>query len=161
MAASYPGAVKTFSAIINGVTKLVAALFNSPYDEITAIETELGANVAGSVTDLVARLTVFLNDNGTSKVNCDDYGTAVSSPAAKTLENVMIQWGYMPSIASAGTHIVTGLPFTSATSYSVTISRTAGSGSGEHLIVRDSGSQFTFTNNAGDAATFMWIAIGV
>ena len=46
MAASFPGAVKNFSAIVNGVTKLVAALFNAPYDEITAIETALGANMS-------------------------------------------------------------------------------------------------------------------
>ena len=43
MAASYPAALKTFSSVVNGVTKLVAALFNSPYDEITAIETMLGS----------------------------------------------------------------------------------------------------------------------
>ncbi len=46
--ASYPAAVNNFSSIVNGITKLVAALFNSPYDEITAIETELGTDPAGS-----------------------------------------------------------------------------------------------------------------
>ena len=46
MAASFPTAVKNFSAVVNGVTKLVASLFNSPYDEITAIETALGANMS-------------------------------------------------------------------------------------------------------------------
>lgn len=67
MAASFPGAVKTFSAVVNGVTKLVAALFNSPYDEITAIETELGTDPAGSMTDLKTRLAVSMNDDGTLK----------------------------------------------------------------------------------------------
>ncbi len=56
MAASFPGAIKNFSAIVNGVTKLVAALFNSPYDEITAIETELGTSPKGSYADVKARL---------------------------------------------------------------------------------------------------------
>ncbi len=65
MAASYPGAIKTFSSVVNGVTKLVAALFNSPYDEVTAVETELGTDVAGSATDLKTRLAVSLNDDGT------------------------------------------------------------------------------------------------
>lgn len=69
MAASYPAAVKTFSAIVNGVTKLVASLFNSPYDEITAIETELGTDPAGSVSDVKTRLAVALNDNGTIKTD--------------------------------------------------------------------------------------------
>ena len=67
MAASYPAAVKTFSAIVNGITKLVAALFNSPYDEITAIETELGTDPAGSVADVKTRLAVSLDDDGTTK----------------------------------------------------------------------------------------------
>lgn len=43
MAASFPNAKKTFSAVVNGVTKLVALLFNSPYDEIEAIETFIGS----------------------------------------------------------------------------------------------------------------------
>ena len=67
MAASFPGAVKSFSAVVNGVTKLVAALFNSPYDEITAIETELGTDPAGSLSDVKTRLAVFLNNDGTPK----------------------------------------------------------------------------------------------
>jgi len=48
MAASFPNAKKTFSAVVNGVTKLVAALFNSPYDEIEAIETFIGATGGGA-----------------------------------------------------------------------------------------------------------------
>jgi hypothetical protein len=48
MAASFPNAKKTFSAVVNGVTKLVAALFNTPYDEVEAIETFLGATGGGA-----------------------------------------------------------------------------------------------------------------
>lgn len=48
MAASFPNAKKTFSAVVNGVTKLVASLFNSPYDEVEAIETFIGATGAGA-----------------------------------------------------------------------------------------------------------------
>lgn len=64
MAASYPGAIKTFSAVVNGVTKLVATLFNSPYEEITAIQTELGTDVAGSAADLKTRLAVSIGAGG-------------------------------------------------------------------------------------------------
>jgi hypothetical protein len=46
--ASFPNAKKTFSAVVNGVTKLVAALFNTPYDEIEAIETYIGATGGGA-----------------------------------------------------------------------------------------------------------------
>lgn len=48
MAASFPNAKKTFSAVVNGVTKLVAALFNSPYDEIEAVETFVGPTGGGA-----------------------------------------------------------------------------------------------------------------
>lgn len=43
MSASFPNAKKTFSQVVNGVTKLVAALFNLNYDETEAIETLIGA----------------------------------------------------------------------------------------------------------------------
>ena len=43
MAASFPNAKKTFSQVVNGVTKLVALLFNVAYDEAEAIETFIGA----------------------------------------------------------------------------------------------------------------------
>lgn len=67
MAASYPAAIKSFSNVVNGTTKLVALLFNSAYDEITAIQTELGTDVAGSLTDLKTRLAVAFNADGTLK----------------------------------------------------------------------------------------------
>jgi len=60
MAASFPNAKKTFSSVVNGVNKLVAALFNAPYDEIEAEQTFIGATGGGalayttSVTDLLA-----------------------------------------------------------------------------------------------------------
>ena len=162
MAASYPGAIKTFSSVVNGVTKLVAALFNSPYDEITAIETELGTDVAGTAADLKTRLAVFLNNDGTSKVDVDDYGTSLSAPTAKTLENVKIQYGIAPAIANGGTAVITGLPFTSATSYTVFLGRmnvdTSNRDVGSYL--RDSASQFTITNSSGETSDLSWLAIG-
>jgi len=48
MAASFPNAKKTFSQVVNGITKLIASLFNSPYDEIEAIETYIGATGGGA-----------------------------------------------------------------------------------------------------------------
>jgi hypothetical protein len=47
--ASWPTSVKSFTPVVNGVTKLVAALFNLAYDEIEAIET----NLSGSVVQVV------------------------------------------------------------------------------------------------------------
>ena len=58
MAASFPNAKKTFSAVVNGVTKLVAALFNIPDDEIEAIETFIGPTGGGaqSYSDSITNL---------------------------------------------------------------------------------------------------------
>ena len=48
MAASFPNAKKTFSQIVNGITKLVAAIFNVNYDETEAIETFIGPTGGGA-----------------------------------------------------------------------------------------------------------------
>lgn len=44
MSASWPSAKKTFSQVVNGVTKLVALLFNANYDETEALQTFIGAS---------------------------------------------------------------------------------------------------------------------
>ena len=67
MAADYPGAIKNFLTLEDGVDNVLAQHMNERGDEITAIETELGADVAGSMSDLMARLTVALNNDGTFK----------------------------------------------------------------------------------------------
>ena len=48
MAASFPNAKKTFSQVVNGVTKLVAALWNVDYDEVEAMQTFIGPTGGGS-----------------------------------------------------------------------------------------------------------------
>jgi hypothetical protein len=59
MAASFPNAKKTFTQAVNGLTKLVALLFNSNYDETEAIETFIGA--IGSTQAYSESLTNFLS----------------------------------------------------------------------------------------------------
>ena len=111
MAASFPGAIKSFSAVVNGVTKLVAALFNSPYDEITAIETELGTDPAGSVSDVKTRLAVSLNNDGTIK-NAAVFQAALKtatgevSHASGTSTNYTLpggEYGFYPQIKTTDT----------------------------------------------------------
>jgi hypothetical protein len=51
--ASWPTSVKSFSPVVNGVTKLVAALFNVAYDEIEAIETSLVGKILTAGTPCV------------------------------------------------------------------------------------------------------------
>src|SRR3990167_2832811 len=67
MPASYPAALKTFSVNTDDVTLVNAAYADQRDDEIEAIQTELGTDPAGSMTDLKTRLAVVLNDNGTLK----------------------------------------------------------------------------------------------
>lgn len=72
MPASYPSSVKSFSTITDNVTEIVALHNNERADEITAIQTELGADVAHFDTDLKTRL-----DNGLPKAfaHVDQTGT--------------------------------------------------------------------------------------
>ena len=143
-------------------TKLVAALFNSPFDEITAIQTELGVDVAGTAADLVTRLAVCLADDGTFQNTVYDYGTSVDAPATETLENVHICRGRV-TIASGATATFTGLPFTSATSYDVVVFESAATATAYYnTLTYISGASFSILNGAGGGGTVIcsWIAIG-
>jgi hypothetical protein len=62
--ASFPGAIKTFATLVDFVDTYLAAHNNERGDEITAIETELGTDVAGSATDLKTRLIQSLAADG-------------------------------------------------------------------------------------------------
>jgi hypothetical protein len=86
MAASYPSAIKSFTAVVNGTTKLVAALFNVVYDEVTAIETKFGTadnNAASGMVQLDANSKIPVGQIGTidtaSYTTIDtDYGPVAS-----------------------------------------------------------------------------------
>lgn len=62
--ASYPGAVKTWTSVIDNASEVVAADINTLYDEVTAIETELGTDPASTATDLKTRLAHVLSPDG-------------------------------------------------------------------------------------------------
>lgn len=64
MAASYPGSVKSFTPKVDDVDDVNAADVNELQLEITAIETELGADVAGTAATLLARLARSLDGLG-------------------------------------------------------------------------------------------------
>lgn len=152
MAASYPGAIKSFSAIANGVTKLVAALFNSPYDEITAIETELGTDPAGSASDLKTRLAVGMNDSGTIKMTALD---AVVSIAKGGTGVALVQRG-RASLANGGS--VTYATSFGDTNYTLIITKTGASGE-VWAIDTKTATGFSFYTNGGGSYTVEWLAI--
>lgn len=64
LAASYPGAIKTYTEVVDNVTEMTSTDINPVYCEVTAIETELGTDVAGSKTDLKTRLANSLDAAG-------------------------------------------------------------------------------------------------
>jgi hypothetical protein len=61
---SYPSTIDTFTTKVDGVDKYLAAHMNAVQTAITAIETELGADVAGSVADLLTRLSMSIAPTG-------------------------------------------------------------------------------------------------
>ena len=65
--AQYPSAIKTFDDQQDNVDDANAVDVNVVYDEIEAIETELGTLPKGSKADVKTRLAVALNDDGTLK----------------------------------------------------------------------------------------------
>lgn len=87
MAASYPGAIKSFTPVVDDTTEVVAAHVNDPYLEITAIETELGTDVAGSVTDLKTRLAKSLDSVGRTSYPDPTELTIASGSITVTLNN--------------------------------------------------------------------------
>lgn len=64
LTASYPGAIKTFSEVTDGVTEMTSTDINPPYAEITAIENELGTDPAGTVATVKVRLARSLDGAG-------------------------------------------------------------------------------------------------
>jgi len=61
---SYPATLDTRTLIADSTDDVVAAHVNGLASAIIALETELGVNPAGSVTDIVTRLAVNLHDDG-------------------------------------------------------------------------------------------------
>jgi len=94
--ADYPGAIKNFLQLEDGVDTVVAQHPNERGDEITAIETELGTNVAGSSSDLKTRLAEAIADDGKLKNVYDSgwFAFALSGTYTKThnLGTTKILW---------------------------------------------------------------------
>jgi hypothetical protein len=61
---SYPSTIDTFTTKVDGVDKYLAAHMNAVQTAITAIETELGADVAGTAATLLARLALSISPAG-------------------------------------------------------------------------------------------------
>ena len=89
-----------------------------------------------------------------------DYASSTSSGTAKTLSQLKIVYGYC-SVAGSSTTQITNLPFTSSTSFSVSVTLTAASTSHTaNRAIINSASAFTIYNDQAGADTVSWVAIG-
>ena len=85
-----------------------------------------------------------------------DYGTLASAYTSRTLGDLKICYG---SLSVTTSQAITNLPFTSSTSYTVTVVYNyAGETSAAAAAIMNSGAQFTIY--AGGTMTVNWIAIG-
>ena len=64
MTTTYPGTLDTWSDKTDAVDTYLAADINNLQDAVEAVQTELGTDVAGSVTDLKTRLSTVISDAG-------------------------------------------------------------------------------------------------
>ena len=69
----YPTAIDQFATWQDDIDTIVATIVNDVQDQIIAIETELGTDPAGSLTDVKTRLAVSINDNGTLKTSASPW----------------------------------------------------------------------------------------
>lgn len=81
--AVYPAGIKTFVDQVDGVDTVDAADVNLLYAEVTAIETELGVDVAGTATTLAVRLATVIG--GAGQVELDAPLVAVIASGTVTL----------------------------------------------------------------------------
>ena len=84
--ADYPSTIKTFTDVVDGTDDVLATQVNQAYDEIEAIETEIGTDVAGSQPDLKTRLARSLDGNGNINMN-DSTSLTISSGALTVTQN--------------------------------------------------------------------------
>jgi len=96
----YPAALFTKTVVADdpGGTEILAAHHNDQDDEILAIETELGTDVAGSLTNLKTRLAVALSDAGVLEF-ADSTVLTITSGAITLTQN----WHRVATEGGAGT----------------------------------------------------------
>jgi hypothetical protein len=84
MAASYPGAVKTYTDKTDNVDTVYADDVNALQDEVTAVETELGVDPAGTFDTVVLRLDDIESDVDDAESDIDDLEALVDQDVTTT-----------------------------------------------------------------------------
>jgi hypothetical protein len=104
LTASYPGAIKTFNEVTDGVTEMTSTDINPPYAEITAIETELGTDPAGTVATVKLRLAQSLDGAGNL-----DFANAVTLTIASGVITPTQNWHVVDTEGAAATDDLTNI----------------------------------------------------
>jgi len=102
LTASYPGSIKTFSEVTDGVTEMTSTDINPPYAEITAIENELGTDPAGTVATVKLRLAQSLDGAGNL-----DFANAVTLTIASGVITPTQNWHVVDTEGAAATDDLT------------------------------------------------------
>src|SRR4030065_2005285 len=84
---SYPASIDNFTAKVDDVDDVMAQDVNEMQTAIKAIETELGTDPAGSVTDVKTRLSTVISDAGYLKFQAQTNLT-ISSGAITISRNI-------------------------------------------------------------------------
>lgn len=108
--ATYPGGIKSFTTKTDNVTEVMAADVNDLQSEVTAIETELGVDVAGTVTNLVTRLARSLSGTGNLDFTTST-GLTISSGSVTPTQN----WHTVDTESAAATDDLDTIVATNAT----------------------------------------------
>jgi hypothetical protein len=108
--ATYPGGIKSFSTKTDGVSEVMSSDVNEPQDEITAVETELGIDVAGTATDLVTRLARSLSGTGNL-----DFATSTALTIATGSITPTQNWHTVDTESAAATDDIDTIVATNAT----------------------------------------------
>ena len=81
---NYPAGIDTFITWEDDIDNIIATSDNDSYSQIIAIQTELGTDPAGSMTDVKTRLAVSIEDNGTLKATTVDSSQLVTDSVNET-----------------------------------------------------------------------------
>jgi hypothetical protein len=117
MAASFPGAIKAFVRLVNGLDKYKAEHLNDAYAELEAIEAELGTNPKGSAESVGARIGELENAAKREVLTADrtyyvrtdgnDNNSGLSNDAAGALATIQKAVDLVSGSLDLGGHTVT------------------------------------------------------
>ena len=128
---------------------------------IAGINTFSASPIVPTPTTDYQAATKKYNDDNKAISSIEDYGTSGTTGTVKDNGDIIFCYGAR-AVGSGSSATVTGLPFSSTTSYKVTITMTGTVAHSSLLrVVQNSASQFIIYNvNDGPNLDINWIAIG-